>query len=251
MLSEAHGPVAESVTNKPKSLMSAQAADRIRLYRFMPAKWAIKSIETRELRVGRLVELNDPFEFVPGFDGLRSDVSPDAVRKIMREGQTDINSTIGLLCFSSAYREPTLWSHYAESHRGVVLGLDVHPDPTVDKVEYLPNRPRIHPGTPLDSPVWKNVLIKTITTKAPGWQAESEHRRLVRLAGCRCEAGDYFVPMTDKNLDETFALAEVVLGCRCQLEENYVCQTLQQSGFTDVRVLRAKPSVDTFETICD
>jgi hypothetical protein len=51
-----------------------------RRYRFMAAKWALRSIETRELRVGRLSELNDPFEFVPGIEGLRDDAPMDLVR---------------------------------------------------------------------------------------------------------------------------------------------------------------------------
>ena len=65
-----------SVENKYLTVMSEQTAERIRLYRFMPARWAIRSIETRELRVGRLNELNDPFEFPPG---IASDVRSAAV----------------------------------------------------------------------------------------------------------------------------------------------------------------------------
>jgi hypothetical protein len=36
-----------------------------RLYRYLGAKWALKAIETGELRVSRFAELNDPFEFMP------------------------------------------------------------------------------------------------------------------------------------------------------------------------------------------
>jgi hypothetical protein len=43
---------------------------------------------------------------------------------------------------------------------------------------------------------------------------------------------------------------EVILGSKCLLDEKYVEQTLNQGGFTGVRVLRAELSVDTFEVEC-
>ena len=172
--------------------MSEQAKQPIRLYRFMPAKWAIKSIETRELRVGRLAELNDPFEFVPGITGLRNDAPIDFVREELWRIQTDLNSKIGLLSLSSTYREPTLWSHYAESHRGIALGFDITPNPNLDEVKYPdpPKRPTIHPGNP-DPAAWMDCVIKTLTTKALGWKSESEYRTPEHLAFCRCENGDF------------------------------------------------------------
>jgi hypothetical protein len=222
----------------------------VRLYRFMAEKWALKSIETRELRVGRLAELNDPFEFVPGIEGLRDDAPIELVREKVWEIQADLNITMGLLSFSSTPREPTLWSHYAESHRGIALGFQLSPDSLVlDQVVYPdpPQRPTIHPGDPNLS-VWLDCVRKTLTTKALGWKIESEFRITVHFATscCRCDGGNYFVPIAPA----TYNLVEVILGCRCPVEENYVAQTLKQNGYTDVRIVRAKLSVNSFEVEC-
>jgi hypothetical protein len=117
-----------------------------------------------------------------------------------------------------------------------VLDPVSYPDP--------PKRPTFHPGNPDDS-VLMEFVKKTITTKALGWKSECEWREIVHFtcSDCRCENGNYFVPLTDNARE----LAEVILGCRCPLDENYVEQTLKQSGFNNVRVVRAKPSIDTFE----
>lgn len=213
--------------------MADAVSQNIRLYRFMAAKWALRSIETRELRVGRLTELNDPFEFVPGIEGLRDDAPMNFVRSQQSASQADLNSTIGLLSFTSTPREPTLWSHYAESHKGIALGFDIAPNNLVlEKVNYPdpPKRPTIHPGNP-DTSAWMDFALKTLTTKALGWKVESEYRVLIyfTLSGCRCENGDYFLPMTNNNL----VLVEVILGCRCPLDDNYVDQALKQHGFMD------------------
>ena len=81
---------------------------------------------------------------------------------------------------------------------------------------------------------------KTITTKALGWKSECEWREIVHFtcSDCRCENGNYFVPLTDNARE----CAEVILGCRCSLDENYVEQALKQNGFKNVRVVRAKLS---------
>jgi Protein of unknown function (DUF2971) len=226
------------------------APSRIRLYRYMAAKWALKSIETRELRVGRLVELNDPFEFVPGIEGLRDHAPIEIVREQLWQIQTDLNAKIGLLSFSSTPNEPTLWSHYAESHKGIALGFDIASDRLVlDQVKYPdpPKRPAIHPGNP-DLSAWMDCVFKTLTTKALGWKMESEYRVFVHFActNCRFETGNHFLPIADN----ACALMEVILGCKCSLDENCVNQALKQSGFTDVRVVRAKLSVDTFQVEC-
>ena len=93
-----------------------------------------------------------------------------------------------------------------------------------------------------------DCVFKTLTTKALGWKIESEFRVTVHfdLPVCRCENGDYFLPITP----DTCALVEVILGCRCSLDTNYVDQTLKQHGFNSVRVVRAKLSLNTFEVEC-
>ena len=221
------------------------------LYRFMPAKWALKSIKTRELRVGRLAELNDPFEFVPGIE--EEDLPPAAPRDVIRHQmwkvKEDFNPMMGVLSFSSTPEEPTLWSHYAESHKGIALGFDFPPNVLGPaKVTYPPSskskRAILYPGT-RDPTALEVCFRKTIITKASGWKAESEYRIVIDLikSDCRLEQGDYFLPITDSNC----ILVEVILGCRCTIGDSYVDQLLERHGFEGARLLLAKPSISTFE----
>lgn len=214
----------------------------------MAAKWAKKSIETRELRVGRLNELNDPFEFVPGIEGLRDDAPIDYIREQLWKIQSSLNSKMGLLSFSSTCREPTLWSHYAESHKGIALGFDITLNANLDEVKYPdpPKRPTIHPRNP-NYDDWMKCVIGTLTTKALGWKAEAEYRTPQHFTWCRqSESGDYFVSINDN----TRVLVEVILGCRCTVNKAEIEQVLKQSGFDQVRIICAKLSIDKFEVEC-
>ena len=61
----------------------------------------------------------------------------EIVREQLWKIQADLNAKIGLLSFSSTPREPTLWSHYAESHKGIALGFDIASNLLVlDEVKY-------------------------------------------------------------------------------------------------------------------
>jgi hypothetical protein len=216
----------------------------------MPTKWALRTIDTRELRVGRLAQLNDRFEFLPAIEGLRADAPVDDLRERQEKFKEDLHPKIGVLSFSSKPGEPTLWSHYADSHEGIALGFDILSNFLVfEKVDYPnpPKRPTFNLKNPDDAAL-EAYLHKLMTTKALGWQIESEYRVLVHfhLLNCRCENGDYFLPISDT----TFTLVDVILGYRCSLDENYVDQTLRQRGFKHVHVVRAKLSVDTFEVEC-
>jgi hypothetical protein len=47
--------------------------------------------------------------------------------------------------------------------------------------------------------------------------------------------------------DEFLVLIEVILGCRCSVDEMEVEHILKQSGFNGVSITRAKLSVDKYE----
>jgi hypothetical protein len=211
----------------------------------MPAKWAMKSLETPELRIGRILELNDPFESTPGIEGLRDDAPLNLIRYHQKEAQVHFNRKFGLLSFSSHWKQPSLWGHYADSHRGVALGFDHERHPNLYEVDYTENRPVIHPSNP-DPAYWQDRFIKTLTTKHICWKPESEYRTIISLAGREYRDGNYFVGIPD----EFLVLVEVILGCRCSVDEMEVEHVLKQSSFNGVSITRAKLSVDKYEVEC-
>lgn len=149
-------------------------SEAIRLYRYLPAEAVIKSIETCSLRVGRPKEFNDPFEWRLGIGNLEQ-LTPTKIedeKHYNEELLNWMNETYGVLCCSSVLDEPILWSHYADSHRGLVIELKR----VAEFVEVNYNMTDL-PKVPTDSKhrekrleVFENLLKQ----KSPSWSYEKE-----------------------------------------------------------------------------
>jgi hypothetical protein len=97
--------------------MSADSLNSILLYRYLDAAAALKTIESRSFKVGRLQDFNDPFEWRMEITGiiLEGEMVANAS---MDAFINDVNNWMGILCFSDIASDPVLWSHYADKHRG-------------------------------------------------------------------------------------------------------------------------------------
>jgi hypothetical protein len=99
----------------------------------------LAAISLQRLKVARIDDVNDPFE-LQAMNCMRKDV-----RKAIADFRASQNEKIGLLCFSQAWKNPVLWSHYADRHRGICLGFDI--DRTLAARGESPAgiRPAMHP----------------------------------------------------------------------------------------------------------
>ena len=143
-----------------------------------------------------------------------------------------------MVCFSFKWSNPVLWAHYAEKHTGISLGFDV------------PNgfaRPVMYVGTRLPFPTEMNEQIaqKFLFTKFSGWCYEDECRIYAKLE--EEENGNYFADFKENKM----ALREVILGCECQLDLTGVLESLLEPYDEEVRVIRARPSDESFDMIED
>jgi hypothetical protein len=87
-----------------------------RAYHFLPAHYALEDLRHRRMKIALLDDLNDPFD-------LWAVAQPDpTLRKAMRAFKLHVAQRFGMVCFSLAWHNPLLWSHYADKHRGVALG---------------------------------------------------------------------------------------------------------------------------------
>lgn len=71
--------------------------------------------------------MNDPFEL----HGLRTRSEP------WNRSLRAASERLGVLCFSKPEKEPLLWSHYAENHRGCCLGFEIREDLHTNEVDLL------------------------------------------------------------------------------------------------------------------
>jgi hypothetical protein len=205
----------------------------MRVYYFTEAKIALSNIALRRIKISRLLELNDPFEFC-GVD-LRNKVHRKAILETIKK----MNQDKGLLCFSESWDSSVMWSHYAESHRGVCLGFDVR-DSMLTPVTYKKTRPKFPVDASELSVKWAENLLYT---KQTDWKYEKEFRFFVQLDHSIVESGLYFYDFSEK-----LQLCEVILGPRCELPIGSIRNLL--AGFDpQVYVIKARLAHTKFKVV--
>lgn len=122
-MNEAYRPmwVAAGYGSKMGSVAAIPPPDAsfLRLYHLTSAEFAVSDIGLGHLKVARFSDLNDPFEL------MALNLRESRTRKVVREFKDAYDSKTGLLCFSSDWTSPVLWSHYAAKHSGICLGFDL------------------------------------------------------------------------------------------------------------------------------
>jgi hypothetical protein len=217
----------------------------IRLYRYLNAEAALKTIESRSFRVGRIHELNDPFEWRMGITGIIPEGEMFA-QSLLDGFIAEISHGMGIVSFSDTLEDAVLWSHYADKHRGVAFEVDhvIKPD-ELFKIVYTNERPvfdanRLHDQPEALDDYLRPLVIKLIKQKSPGWSYEREYRVFIDLPSCNISCGHYFRPIPDNYLKR------VILGFKCPLEPAYVSRTLATRGLTGTQVVRAQMCLETY-----
>ena len=205
----------------------------MRVYHLLPTKWALRDLKHRRLKVATFDDLNDPFEL----RGVRLENRADRLRFNRWRKRTAAN--LGLLCFSKCWRNPVLWSHYAEEHKGICLGFDV-PESCLHEVKYVPERLQFEQLIPDDG-----QLQHLLRTKFKDWRYEAEYRRIVLL----CETGEadhlHFWPF-----GSDLQLRELVLGARCKVQKEHLEKAFGD-GFSSIELVQARPAFQTFNVVTD
>lgn len=180
------------------------AAKFIRLYYLTSALHALSNIAFGRLKVARFRDMNDPFELL----SLR--LADKGLRKAAYAFKDLEQDQTGLVCLSADWRSPVMWSHYADRHRGICLGLDVLRE-SVEQVQYNDERVRAELDEDHDlSSLPPELQRVAIRTKCREWQYEQEYRIRVPLGSAKLVGGLHF-----KLFDPDFRLAEVILGPNC------------------------------------
>ena len=208
----------------------------IRVYHLTSAVHGIGAIALQRLKVSRLSDLNDPFEFL----GLMwRDLR---LRSKVQALKDEVGADTGLLCFSENWINPVLWSHYADKHRGVCLGFNVvrsSARPVTYQATRIPSKAviPIHASAALEE--------KLLFTKFEHWRYESERCVRVPLSKALTEGSLHFKPFgTD------LALAEVILGDACTLSLDAV-RSLVSSIEPSAVTFRARLAGKSYNVVPD
>jgi len=211
----------------------------MRVYHFLPLKWAIEGIQKRRLKVARINDLNDPFEM------FSADVGDKRLRAGLTNARNVAHEQIGFLCFSRDWKNPVQWSHYADGHKGVCLGFEMA-DALLEPVHYSAKRLKmVEADFVLEEPAAKVRMTTALFTKYVHWQYEQEMRAIVNLDAPEVirEAGLHFDPFS-----EVGSLVSVMLGARCPVGRAEITSILGAS-LDGISLCKARPAFRSFEMV--
>jgi len=66
------------------------------------------------------------------------------LRIALRLLKETLANTRGFICLSGTWKEPLLWSHYADRHRGMCLGFEINGEEKFRRVTYSADRPTLN-----------------------------------------------------------------------------------------------------------
>jgi hypothetical protein len=240
------------------------------VYKYLNTDVGKRVLSKFSIRFTQPAALNDPFEALWLFDeDLRNetikttklffklkfgrDMNDDELEELPAKiDETLLNvpkffsEEIGFLSLSKEKNISLMWSHYADEHRGIVIGFDsdIFPKDLHD-VSYTYIRPTyIQPE--IEGTGWKQLLT-LLTTKSEHWSYEKEVRSFSRLENAAS------VPMKIRNYDVCLfsfppeSIKEVIFGWHTPLNERQEIQELAADKYPHAKLFEAKSSSSNFD----
>lgn len=152
----------------------------------------------------------------------------DSVREFSRN--------IGLICFSKNKSNILMWSHYANNHTGVIIGVESMLFSKLwIKVDYQPKRFEI----PVSIVERKKNPFAVLERKSLDWQYEEEYRTVAILSDCKYaldsskKSGKIYLYPFDKE-----AIKEVVFGINTPDNEKQILINELKSNYSSSVVIK-------------
>lgn len=202
-------------------------------------------LEKRRIKISRIAQLNDPFDFQVSFDS----TTPEGYVSGFRNKFKQIDNNLGIVCFSVDATNVLMWSHYANKHQGLVLGLDVD-DNALTQVDYLPIAPRVIPNGGSCkgcSHRFAGLMNAVMRTKAVDWAYEKEWRLILDYSNRENiqEEKDgtryYLLPPN--------SIREIFIGLRSKIKSKDVFSCLHRRGLDKVSVYEMKQAFDGYSLV--
>jgi hypothetical protein len=200
----------------------------MRVYHFLSAEHALDNLRNRRLKIATFNNLNDPFE-------LWAFAQPNkALRRALLRNKQEMAASYGVLCFCIDWKNPVMWSHYADRHCGMVLGFEVD--------ETYPSKVNYRAERPLLQRVDETTVETLLFTKYIGWSYEQEVRVFTRLDEMDGR-GLYFAKFSNQ-----LALREVIAGPLCNTSTTTIKEVLHSDDM-GVKVTKARLAFKSFNVV--
>lgn len=183
------------------------------LYKYCCTYGIERILEDLELKMPFISDVNDPLECTPHFYYPDDDViessflfslngrilpateykrqhkeyakTVKSLKEELPKTTLSMNESNCMLSVSKTAQNIVMWAHYAERHKGAVIGIDfdnAYSDTlkvTMQQVEYSENRPKINVLKAYENKTIPNEIIeKFVMTKSDSWRYEEEYRRM-------------------------------------------------------------------------
>jgi hypothetical protein len=204
----------------------------MRSYKFLNAHFGLKSLYEKRLKLSTIDDLNDPFELLP------YNLADRKHRWAVHETRKQLAAGRGVLCFSVHWRNPVIWAHYADKHKGLCLGFEIPEDKNILKVvKYVSKR------LPFPIPPKLSDAEAMFFTKYSSWRYEREIRIWAALNDE--EDGLYYC-----DFDDTLRLVEVIAGARGTVPKSAITRALG-SLHGEVLLTKSRAGFTRFEIVRD
>jgi hypothetical protein len=206
-------------------------------YHFLSEKYALGVIENQCLKLSLIDDLNDPFEL------FAADLPDIETREEALKFKKHMAKRNGILCFSRNWKNPLLWSHYADRHKGVALEFQIKDDIALP-VKYRQNRFPIN----LKEIKYGKHVTRTETeglwlTKFSSWEYEEEIRIICTKDEC-IKKGDFYFKSLD---DDEISLQGIVLGPLSKLSLNAIRDKLPQGK--ELNIIKSRLAFRSFNIV--
>ncbi|MFQ5965950.1 MAG: DUF2971 domain-containing protein [Candidatus Scalinduaceae bacterium] len=164
-------------------------------------------------------------------------LDPEERQRNLQQGIRNETVKCGIFCLSSVPDNLLMWSHYADSHKGVCVGFKVNDDYLfgceLTKIQYQDRYPELSIANDITID-WVNNYL---STKSNDWCHEQEYRIVYR------SPGEFVYPREDLNC--------VILGAKIEPEmKNAVIEWIRPyTG--QVQVFKARLHCSEFKIVFD
>lgn len=178
----------------------------------------------------------------------------EALVKKDMESLDEASEKFGILCVSRIPNSIPMWSHYADHHKGIAVGLDLAKIGQAlgpfRRVRYHKHRRGIDRWLAPTDPEWYRQELDTFFIKSREWIYEQEYRRVFQLEKLVHAQPDekgrrhFFLDISGNSI------REIIFGCR--IDEAYENRIKAELGrrpktFGHVKLFRCKRHRSRFE----
>ncbi len=218
--------------------MVKASTNSIWAFRYFKEEHALEILRTGLWKIGRLTELNDPFDCQPI---LNNAPKVDDERRFTADYFRQFNDVVGVLCYSAKIDDPVIWSHYADAHRGIALGFRYLCQGNVDglfQVNYGEDRPTLDYNV-LEELRLRNEMEQlkkviqagfTVNSSILRYEDEFRHFLILDYKSNRLIGRNYFRPISK------YEFSAVILGEKCTLTEKDIRRLITKSEFYEIRM---------------